>query len=94
MSAEPETTLAWAEFLWQVTKETPQTVFAYLLLIELVRRRLQGKKQGRIIHLELNDSVSISDSMTATAGLQTVTIGRVYETDRAMPLKVVGGAPG
>ena len=93
MIAETETALGWAEFFWRVTKETPQAVFLYLVLIDLLRRRHQAKQQGRVIHLELHDPVAISDSLTATAGPQRVTVGMATETNTALPVKAVGGAP-
>jgi hypothetical protein len=85
MSAEPETTLAWAEFLWQVVREAPETAALYIALF--IYWQSTRKPKGRIIHLELSDSVSISDSLTATAGPQRVTVGMATETDTALPLR-------
>jgi hypothetical protein len=106
MSAEPETTLAWAEFLWRVVKDAPPTVIAYLLLLDYLRHRQQAGKQGRLLTLELSDSATASDSLTMTIGPATevdtarpvritkrVTIGPAIEHDIALPIKVVGGAP-
>ncbi|MGH3373131.1 MAG: hypothetical protein ACRDP6_00180 [Actinoallomurus sp.] len=88
MSAEPETTLVWAEFFWRVTKETPQTVFLYLLMIDLLRRRRQAQgEQGRHLTLELSDTATASDSLTVSAGTKRYRLGIATETDTALPLR-------
>lgn len=85
MSAEPETTLAWAEFLWQVVREAPETAALYIALF--LYWQYTRKAKGRAIHLELSDSVSFSDALTVAAGSQRVTVGMATETDTALPLR-------
>jgi hypothetical protein len=62
MSAEPETTLAWAEFLWRVAKEAPEVASLYIALFLYWQHTRKAK--GRIIHLELSDTLALSDSVT------------------------------
>jgi hypothetical protein len=62
VSTEPETTLAWAEFLWRVVREAPETASLYIALF--LYWQYTRKAKGRIIHLELSDTVSMSDSTT------------------------------
>lgn len=50
MSAEPETTLAWAEFLWRVTKEAPQTAAFYIALFLYWR---QTRRAGRDVTIKV-----------------------------------------
>ena len=105
MSAEPETTLAWAEFLWRVAKEAPEVVFAYIILFEYVRSRYRPEDtEGRDLTLDLSDSVAIVNSLTIGTATETdialplrtvkrITLGIAEEHDIALPVKVDGGAP-
>lgn len=87
MSAEPETTLAWAEFLWRVVREAPETASLYIALFLFWRH---SREKGRHLTLELSDSATASDSLTirvpaatARALMPTPTV-RVSRGDQAV----------
>jgi len=78
VGAEPETTLAWAEFFWRVVKNVPEVAFAYLLLFEYAHRQWRGRKGARPkaspVFLELSPANCTSNaSLVLTTGIDAGT---------------------
>jgi hypothetical protein len=75
---EPDTTLAWAEFLWQVAKEAPEVFFAYIFLLDYVTRRYG--RQPRTVDL---GRIEVESTSEIRAMLKIAT-----EADWALPVRV------
>lgn len=97
MTAEPETTLVWAEFLWRVAQETPELVFVYIVLLDYVRRHYGHKPStvdlGKIkieSASEIRAALEIATETEAALPIRVtkhVTLGVATETDSALPLR-------
>jgi hypothetical protein len=70
VSPEPETTLAWAEFLWRVVREAPETASLYIALFLFWRHSREEK--GRDVTIRVPPAIAIASMPAPTLYLSPI----------------------